>query len=659
MESGIKKLNWNDKQNVTYCIPTYLRNEQVRVNMRLVAERLAPTPAGITYTAEPIAVVAFGPSLKETWEKVREFKTIISCSGSHKFLIEHGIIPTHHVEVDPRAHKIALLGIPHPDVHYLPCSAVHPDYLRHLMKHNAKVTLWHVFGSEDASQRVIPKGEWQITGGCDAGLRSVTIARFLGYTNLHLFGFDGSAPDKGGARHAAYHPNPVRAISEVEYDGRTFYTTAAMLEAAKGLFHELEQLPDVIPTFYGDGLIQHRAKTWTRQNHNPTIIAAIQAPLISDVMLEKHRELHLSNPTYGGGGPRWVNVVRELIQNMKKDKGKGELPSVLDYGAGKGFLAEELDFPIWEYDPAIPGKERLPKPSDIVICSEVLEHIEPANLDAVLDDLRRVTRKVAVFSISSRPSFKTFADGSDTHLIVMPKTWWQMKLAEYFEVGKTLEGNDSQLIFVLGPKSKPKKMVARTIRVGERPKDNFDKKSHKLVLEKAINEHNWTIGAEVGCLKGSTTFHLLKSCPALSLYAVDAWTEYSGLYSSLEDGGQMPLGRLPDDGTETRVAVPFAVVEELFREKAQSYNGRLKILKGLSWAMASSVADASLDFVFIDADHMESAVRKDIEAWRPKVKAGGMLMGHDVHLPSVRRAVDDLCPGWQKLDQEVWAIPQS
>ncbi len=648
------KLNWDQSQNVKYCIPTYLRNEQVRVNMRLVKERLAPTVGGITYNPEPIAVVAFGPSLKDTWEKIKDFKTIVSCSGSHKFLIERGIIPTYHVEVDPRAHKIGLLGDPHPDVQYLPCSAVHPDYLRHLIKHNAKVTLWHVFGAEDASQRIMPKGEWMITGGCDAGLRAMTLSRFLGYTNLHLFGFDGSSPEKGGARHAAFHPNPNRAVKEVEYDGRTFYTTPAMLEAAKGLFHELEQLPDVTPTFYGDGLIQHRAKTWVRQNYKPAVIAAVQARLISDEMLEKQRALHAADALYGGDGQRWVKVVRDLVQTMKKEKG---IPSVLDYGCGKGFLAEELDFPIWEYDPAIVGKDRLPKPSDIVICTDVLEHIEPVQLDAVLDDLRRVTLKVGMFVICTRPANKNFADGTNPHLIVMPKTWWQMKLAEYFELGKTIESHDSRLIFVLGPKSKPKKMIAKTIRVGERPKGKMDKKSHKKVLEKLVNEHHWKVGAEVGCLAGRTTFHLLKNCEDLTLYAVDTWSEYEGLYANAKDGGQTALGRKPDDGTETLVKVPFETIESLFRDRAKPYNGRLKVLKGLSWEMASEVEDHSLDFAFIDADHIEPAVRKDIEAWRPKVKEGGMLLGHDVHLPSVRKAVDDLCPGWTHFEQEIWAIP--
>jgi len=328
----------------------------------------------------------------------------------------------------------------------------------------------------------------------------------------------------------------------------------------------------------------------------------------------------------------------------------------LDYGCGKGFLAEELDFPIWEYDPAVSGKERLPKPADIVICTDVLEHIEPETLDAVLDDLRRVTRKVGVFSLCTAPANKTFSDGTDAHLIVMPKTWWQMKLAEYFEIGKTIDFGKSQLLFVVGPQKKPKKMVAKTIKVGERSTKTFDKKSHKLVLEKLIKENNWNSGAEVGCLQGNTTFHLLKNCPALTLYAVDAWKEYDGLYADAKDGGQIALHRMSDDGTETKLRVPFEVVEELFRDKAKKYNGRLKILKGLSWEVAEQVPDGSLDFAFIDADHIEPAVRKDIPAWKRKVRVGGMLLGHDIHLPSVRRAVDDLCPGWTHLDQEVWAI---
>jgi predicted O-methyltransferase YrrM len=52
-------------------------------------------------------------------------------------------------------------------------------------------------------------------------------------------------------------------------------------------------------------------------------------------------------------------------------------------------------------------------------------------------------------------------------------------------------------------------------------------------------------------------------------------------------------------------------------------------------------ADASLDFVMIDADHSYEGVRSDIDAWLPKLKVGGILAGHDFahYFPGVIRAV--------------------
>ena len=52
--------------------------------------------------------------------------------------------------------------------------------------------------------------------------------------------------------------------------------------------------------------------------------------------------------------------------------------------------------------------------------------------------------------------------------------------------------------------------------------------------------------------------------------------------------------------------------------------------------------DQSVDFVFIDGDHRYEMVFKDIEAWFPKVKIGGIIAGHDyAWCTDVRRAVHD------------------
>jgi predicted O-methyltransferase YrrM len=52
-------------------------------------------------------------------------------------------------------------------------------------------------------------------------------------------------------------------------------------------------------------------------------------------------------------------------------------------------------------------------------------------------------------------------------------------------------------------------------------------------------------------------------------------------------------------------------------------------LCGNSWDMAGAYQDASLDFVFVDGEHAYEAVKKDIAAWLPKVRPGGILAGHD------------------------------
>jgi uncharacterized Rossmann fold enzyme len=56
---------------------------------------------------------------------------------------------------------------------------------------------------------------------------------------------------------------------------------------------------------------------------------------------------------------------------------------------------------------------------------------------------------------------------------------------------------------------------------------------------------------------------------------------------------------------------------------------RAMILRMESAQAAMQVADASLDAVFIDADHSYEGCIRDITLWAPKVKPGGWLSGHD------------------------------
>jgi hypothetical protein len=57
--------------------------------------------------------------------------------------------------------------------------------------------------------------------------------------------------------------------------------------------------------------------------------------------------------------------------------------------------------------------------------------------------------------------------------------------------------------------------------------------------------------------------------------------------------------------------------------------GITTILKGDSVDMSKNISDESLDICFLDAGHNYPSVKRDIKAYLPKVKKGGILCGHD------------------------------
>jgi hypothetical protein len=142
-----------------------------------------------------------------------------------------------------------------------------------------------------------------------------------------------------------------------------------------------------------------------------------------------------------------------------------------------------------------------------------------------------------------------------------------------------------------------------------------------------------TLGAELGAHAGKFTEQLLMTFPGLTMFAVDTWISRPG-YATYD----------------------FPTIRRDFDRRTKRFGGRAKPLHMDTLAAASQVADGSLDFVFIDADHSYEGVAADIDAWRSKVKAGGLLCGHDYghsRFPGVKRAVDERLKA-QTGDDHVW-----
>ena len=90
-----------------------------------------------------------------------------------------------------------------------------------------------------------------------------------------------------------------------------------------------------------------------------------------------------------------------------------------------------------------------------MVCTDVLEHIEPEKLLFVLGDLQRCVRKVGWFVIHTGPAQKVLADGRNAHLIQRDAHWWRTQLQPFFQVGQVKQVG-VELYVVVGPRQRPK-----------------------------------------------------------------------------------------------------------------------------------------------------------------------------------------------------------
>lgn len=147
--------------------------------------------------------------------------------------------------------------------------------------------------------------------------------------------------------------------------------------------------------------------------------------LITPAYVEEQHLLH-QDPNYGAGGHRYAYLVAGIMWLES-------CHNVLDYGAGKGTLANELpDFKLTEYDPGVPGKDKAPEPVDLVVCIDVMEHIEPDCLDDVIKHLVSLARRRLFVDVATKfDKGRTLSDGRNAHMQAKDGDWWAAKFKSY------------------------------------------------------------------------------------------------------------------------------------------------------------------------------------------------------------------------------------
>jgi 2-polyprenyl-3-methyl-5-hydroxy-6-metoxy-1,4-benzoquinol methylase len=156
--------------------------------------------------------------------------------------------------------------------------------------------------------------------------------------------------------------------------------------------------------------------------------------MLSDTYRKQLEQLHADQKLRWGNDGKFHRArVAELAKQV-------EAKTLLDFGCGRSSLAKALKFygsklRISEYDPGRPKKATLPRgPFDMVVCTDVMEHVETDQVGTVIGAIAARTTKRAFFVIDCIEANQLLPDGRNAHLTVRPPQWWEYQVLVTFGI---------------------------------------------------------------------------------------------------------------------------------------------------------------------------------------------------------------------------------
>jgi len=192
-------------------------------------------------------------------------------------------------------------------------------------------------------------------------------------------------------------------------------------------------------------------------------------------------------------------------------------------------------------------------------------------------------------------------------------------------------------------------MDYRIIELQPKKENKTKPMKRKDVILNLVNENGWTSGIEIGVLDGNLITHLLKNNDSLEMTGVDCWEDENEIYGAASSEWLKK---------QDIKANSFSEFGSIVMDNLNSqFGSRVNILHGRSTEMADEIEKHTFDFVFIDAAHDYQSVLDDIQAWAPKVKPGGMVIGHDIDHKGVQLAVEEIYKdNYEILKDDVWLV---
>jgi hypothetical protein len=177
----------------------------------------------------------------------------------------------------------------------------------------------------------------------------------------------------------------------------------------------------------------------------------------NEAFIDHYRQLHQYG-VYGKSSEKLIaRVLPEVLELHPA--------TILDYGCGQSRLVDMLqystDVRVYRYDPAIAGIDKLPvQHADLVINTDVMEHIPPADVDDVLADIRRISVS-AIFNIATAPAQCFLPNGENAHCTVQPAEWWHARLQTHFDHVEALPASRPTKCMFKTWKSQPSKWLLK------------------------------------------------------------------------------------------------------------------------------------------------------------------------------------------------------